>query len=473
MSQKVRSQFFSFLFPAIGFLLLLTYVILGYFTWPAADDLCAGAFVTDHGFWNTQLALFQEMNARFVSTFFITLFTSNGIILYKVGIIFVILVFSLSIFVFTSKLTLGIRQTIVIALIWMLVWLNMIPDIAEVMYWLSGSVSYTFSAAVLLLFFAVCISLFSSKRSAPGTYILIGLLAILVAGAHELLVVIAISTLIYILLFVKLSSSVRKKLMWILIVFAACFFLIVFSGSNVNRMNFYEKISIAQNIKTSMLAFLKLFTLLFSDPLFLITAVACMVGGDKIFVKVKIQESKSIHLIISTIYILFSFLIFISIPVFATGMMPSLRVYSLLTIFFVPVLFMTFFRIKMFFFPSVHLSVIQYKMSKAFFFSIFLILLCTGFHKIPGDRFIFTGNQSLVIHDLYSDAFHYDKEMQKRYSIIIESQATQNDTITLTLPEHQPKSLYFLDIGTDQTNWKSLCFKEFYGIDAEMVVIGN
>ena len=455
------------LIVTIGMALLVPFFVLSFFTFPAADDLCVGSYVFEHGLFPAQKIIFQQVNSRIVSGFLVSVFVSNGLIVYRLAVFCILVFFFLSSVFFFHTLLGSFKKALLGGIAFILLTLNIFPDIAEMVYWISGAVNYFFPASLVFLFFAIFIKCIKNQKFSIKKVLLLSGILILIAGLHEMALIFTGALILYIVLFFKASLKIKWIALLLICLAILSFFLIHFTGASMTRMNNYEFAGYQNIISRSLLSFVKLFVLVFTSFPFLLALFAVFVFTDR---KRDSFYNKS-RFIFSLCFLLLLILFLIALPVVATSMVPPLRVYSFLCCLLIPALLFHAYIYRIHYFPQLKISFIQRFFLGRILAVIFIVSLLGGFYKVPGGEFLFTGNMSAAIHDLTFSARPYAEEMQARIDLIEHQAVVNRDTVWLNEIQHKPSTLVFLDITDENPKWIQHCFCRFYDFEGELILI--
>ena len=440
------------------FLLSVPFIILALFAFPAADDYCVANFISENGFFNSQIMLFQQMNGRYLSTFIISVFSIKGLWLYQVGLLCVILLFLGSLIHAEKHLVKGESRITMIALATFLMFFNLFPQIAEVVYWLSGSVSYLLTVSLVIFFIIRFIKTRATETIKISNYLLLIVLQILIGGAHELGLLACMIVLNWFLLFERNS---RRQLILITSLLALSISIILFTtfaGAGTERMSYYADASFFEKIKLSILANIKLHVLIFLNIPFLICSFAVLLLARP----AKTNPWSFKKTITYSFYIFASITVMIAVHPIFTGLTPPLRIYSFLSVLYIPAILFSIYNLKPYLLAKFNLEGKQRETITIAFSFLFLLSLISGFHKIPGGKVVFTGNVVASITDLAFNAAPYSQEMHQRTTLTINAVNEKADTLILPQISHKPHTLSFLDVSDNQYAWVTLCYQEYF-----------
>jgi hypothetical protein len=447
------------------FILTVPFIILAFFAFPAADDYCIANFVSENGFLNSQFLLFQQMNGRYLSTFLISAFTIEGIWLYRAGLISIILLFLGSLIHAERHLLKQKSQPTITAIAAFLLFFNMFPQIAEVVYWLSGAVTYLFTLSLIIIFAVRFIKIRNAESIKGSHYFILIVLLILIGGAHELGLLACAAFLLWFLFFDKNSNQQFVFIVSLLILAISLILFTSFAGAGSERMSYYSHVPFYEKIKLSVLSNIKLHLLIFLNIPFLISALSVLILARPTNTTLwSVRKT-----LISSCYIFASATVLLAVHPLFTGLAPPVRVYSFLSVLYIPAILLLIYKYKSHFLSEFSLELKQRKVITISFSLLFIISLFSGFHKNPGGRIVFTGNVVASLYDLAVNVKPYSEEMNDREHLTISAANKNADTLILPMVKHKPHTLFFLDISDTHPEWIILCYKKHYHFDGVII----
>lgn len=444
-----RSKIYFFLAIAIC---LAPYLILCLYIFPSGDDYSyAWKGYTSTNFWDTLIGEWKTWNGRYFSNFFVLInpITYGRFDLYRVVPVLLVLVFVLSQYVLTLKfVTASKSQAVIMSLCFLLIYLNIMPDLGEGIYWYTAAVTYF---APLLLFPLYLIGLNAvSINVKPITVTTLIVLQFVLTGFNEVLMLIL--TLVHVGFAIWAKSN--KKLFWLLLLTQLFFSAAVYfaPGNEVRSSYFPNTHNVIHTIANGSMN-----TLRFSASLFFTPALwICIL----LFLKTNI---KSKNYSMSIWYWIALFLVpqFIACagPVWTTGIIGQHRTPNMALYFQLLVVFMFLL------FEEKHIITSILKLLSSYIsYPRLLIALAISF--------LFWGNGKTASNDLLNgEAQGFHDESHKRANKL-ESFSNLKDSLIL-MPHlyFRPKSIFIYDLSNNPKDWKNETYTLYYGLKNKGIAI--
>jgi hypothetical protein len=444
--------------------LLLPYLVISIYCYPAADDLEYAASALHHGYWFSYIRDYHNWNGRYTDNLFA--FASpllwGNIIAYKLMPVLLYTLTYLSLLLFiktiTDKKIIGIGLQLITLVIFLLYVYNT-PSLIESFYWYTGAITYQLSVSATLIYFALLYTYCHCDYYLNKFFHLL-LMAILIPFIIGLNEVIMLIMLAFHGVFIFKWFQLRKEghgiigFIALLVVIAAAF--MIFSPGNEGRAaNFPLRHQLFHSLYMTSLQIIRfmfkwIIQIPFITATILFIPVSKYLGEASSFFKNKFLVSPLI-----TFFCLPGIIFLCVFPAYWNmGILGQHRTLNVAYFFFIPLWFM-----------NVHLAV-NYVSTKGWqlvninekFKPVFALLFLAGL--------VFTSNGYTVMADLLSKrAVIFDNEMNTRYIIIkAASKAGASEVIVENLSA-KPASLYIYDMTCDEEHWINKCYADYFGVE--------
>lgn len=442
-------------------LMLLPFLILGYFNFPSADDFTYAQSEIQNGFWLQQKLLYLNWSGRFVANVLLSLspLSFGGLEVYKVFGTLNFLLFTGALYSLLSALVgslLPRRQFFGFFLVFLSVCVSTIPSPVEAFYWQSGFVTYTWP---FMLFLFTCGQYLRfrgwgfnlPKYAWPlGQTLRLGFLlsltSLLVAGSNETL---ALTWILGLSLASLYDLIVRKKiealllLPWLIAVAALCVSILA-PGNLVRQaeLGFHPQVlsTIGKSIGLSLEIFFRYLRPPFLIALVLATPIA-LEAKHRVPSFIYSRRSRQINLVV---FLFLSFL-FVAPAMWAMGHSPPHRALNLLCCLHILFVSLMYFQLLWSDSPLagrlLNLNTwLQKKFSpqqKGLALALSLLLF---------------GNIGSAWWDLFAKAPGYAAQNQER---LLNFKKHQGEDLVLSAYRSPPETLFFDDITTDPNDWRN------------------
>jgi hypothetical protein len=445
---------------------ILPFILLSLYDHPSADDYGFTHIVKYFGFFEFQKFIYMYHQGRFSSNF---IFSINPLVydsftFYKVLPVILLMLFFIAVFIFIRALFrnfLSIFQSIVASLFFSALYLNIIPNPSETIYWMTGSLIYFLPCILLLLFLSLIVKLLSANSI--SITIIACIIAPVLQGFNEVIMLYAIAIVFFIFQFQIKNKSLKIKLAWVLIILVVSAIIEIIAPGNYERMTIYGNAeNIHYSVITSLISFAKLLLIHFSNPSFLIISLLSILFFQKIKNKSVCQYSVCVN---PWTILVFIILIFIAVffPVaYGTGYKPPLRIYNTLSLPFM----ITWFYFLFIFVGRYNFNLAVSIKRQTVLFIVAAILLFFNISKDPGKSDIAIGNIFTAWNDLFFKARSYDKQLNMRYEQIALAKNSSNTNVVVDSLNCIPRTLYFIDIGKDSSSWVNMGTAQYFGISS-------
>jgi hypothetical protein len=313
----------------------LPFVILTFFAWPSADDFFISLVAADHsGWWELFISLYQKWGGRY-SAWGAAIMGKpvvENLLLYRLTLLITQLLLPASLFRFWSALLAQdtrAKDVVLIAGVFMLLWWQVTPDMAEGFFWLSGVMVYVWP---LILFFWIMAGWLRVGIRSPAKVVLLSLGLFFLVGFNEMAAVLGLLAGVAGVVILRKESS--GKMIWLtpMVMVGAGIALLLLAPGNVQRLSLFpEGRDMATALRIGVVSLAKLNGLnLLNLPLHLVLLMILPGLKREMFHRM-IQPLLHWHPV--WIFLVGQVLLFalLMIPAWSMGINPPLRVYSFLT----------------------------------------------------------------------------------------------------------------------------------------------
>ncbi|MBI4647119.1 MAG: hypothetical protein HY738_11150 [Bacteroidia bacterium] len=403
---------------------------------------------------------YLQWNGRYISNFFVLLnpITWNLFWLYKlIPLFFIILIIVVSLILIHELLhkVFTFIEITIIGLIFSLLYISQVPDIAECIYWFTGSVTYLLPCILSFIYFT-SLSRYLLKKYYlhPVFHFLFNIfLIIFIIGFNEVNMLLMIILHIF---FVFTARKIKLRYMFLSLFLITCLASIVMfvaPGNSIRASYFPEKYDIIHSLLFSLLQ-----TIRFSSswiifgPFILATILFIPLAIRIIENQSSFIHSINIHPYITTFLPFLIIFIFVFPPYFCTGILGQHRTlnsalyFFLISWFFNIINWISYLKRN----HLIHKFNIESRLKKV----LFILFLC---------GVMFTGNGYTAMTDIiYNKPIIFDKDLNNRY-IQIESFKNKNiDICKLPCLTIKPQSLFVLDITEDENHWSNIIYANYF-----------
>ncbi len=455
----------------LSLVILLPFLLLSMFVWPSSDDYSMSFLMAQRG--ERALGIvryfYQSWGGRY-STHLGSLLSAvvvEHIGVYRLTAAATMVLLFIAARFFINQILHGMDKSgnrisvTLITMVFMIIWIQIVPGIADSFYWFSGMVVYTWP---LIFFFAGTGGLLSEK-SFWWVRILSGLSIFVMIGFNEMAAAIAV-TLSLVILLEGIRSKKPKRYMWFHPFVLAGVLILMVSPGNTERLSFFPN---GQNILTaieiSFISLLKLNGIILKSITLWMVAWIILPEMKTTNFHPQLRRYLSFHPVVVFFagqMVLFGLLF---IPSWSMGINPPLRVYNFLIPFaLLWVIWMVVsFRERL---PDKDLMTFPVLKGKGIKMYLFIVVLSLmfSFVKIPGGGIVFGGNIPRAYYDLFFRATAYNEQMQQREQIIKEKKAAGITDIVLPSLTSPPSTIHFLDMTNDEDHWINALYAGHYEV---------
>jgi Family of unknown function (DUF6056) len=358
------------------------------------------------------------------------------------------------------------RNAAVGAALFLLLYLQLMPDLSEGIYWYTGAVSYLLPGALMLLLFASWLRTYRAPRHTRARWVALNvLLTVIIAGCNELHMVFMV--LFHVALLWLRWRSARKvdRKMVVVLVFAclAAAVMIAAPGNSGRSAQFPHKHELGHTLLWGGLQTGRFLLTWVLSPALLITSFLFLASGSWL-------RSRLCTLVLvfnirpMAVFALLVIMVFVAmaLPYWSTGLLGQHRTVNAALLFFLPLWFLmlTMFGIDPVFKPG-HRVVLS-----PLHRGLVLALL------VP--VFFFTGSGARVGGDLVSGRMgEFDAQLGARYAAIERAKLEGRTDLLLPSLTTKPHSLRYLDGSFDGGQWINRSIAYYFGADSLWITIDD
>lgn len=461
-----------YLLVTVCLLILLTFIALGLYVHPSADDFCMASGVRREGLMAHLWGHYFEWSGRYFGNALYAIYPLMFGLFdgyrYLPFIVILSLFAAVAFFLSTLfRIKLNGYPILITSLCFVSVYLLGLRHTASSLYWMAGSLSYQTANILLLFTMGLIIQLVDRQNDGDNytsVFTILLVVTILGMGANEtnMIPLIAILCLPFII-HLRSGWVIIKPWLWLLVIGLLCFSIVYFSpGNTVRESTFPLRHDWLRSLQGSL--DMGSWTLLvwIGNPVFIVATLLTP------FAVANLYRCSPRSFEISWILLLTLILITLSIPFvlqfpawWSMGGWPPPRTVD--AIFFV-------FLISWFFMLG---ALTLRIMPSALIFSengqlttkstsILLVAVCCFILAILINS-TFQRAQS----DLWQRAQSFAAYMLNRHTHIYHALDQQQPYLTVPVFRQPfPRSIYFNDIRPDPRDWRNICYAEYFGLQA-------
>lgn len=226
----------------------LPYLVLSYYCVPVADDFLYAAKSRDLGILGAVQMWYLQFTGRYTSSIIMSLLPIRGLNFAIAQVFPVMLIIGLigglyyciHAFRFFSRLQAALLTAVIFG-----VYISTLVSPGEVVYWLSGSVTYMLPIVIMLFLWGYIVRLYSSGCSVNAVNLLVASFGcILLSGSNEIIIFYhGFLSLAFLLFTLRISSPYRKLSAVIFSVTTVCSLFSLLAPGNSERHNFMAGVS--------------------------------------------------------------------------------------------------------------------------------------------------------------------------------------------------------------------------------------
>jgi hypothetical protein len=431
---------------------LAPYLILCTYIFPSGDDYSyAWVGAKSNNFFNTLIGEWKTWNGRYISNVLVLInpISQGNFGLYQVVPLILTVLFVAVHSIIISKFLKGtIPQGTLVSLGVLVIYLNVLPDLGEGIYWYTAAVTYF--APLLIL--PIHLYFLNQQIKSPSTsvYVILIVLQFLLTGFNEVLMI--IMTLLH--LGAAIQQKRTSKMFWLLLGTQLLFSSLMYfaPGNEVRGSYFPDNHDVIHTVLNGSAN-----TLRFSASLLLTPALWI---GMLLFLKAKFKtKSQSAPLWIWIVIFFLPQIIACAGPVWTTGIIGQHRTPNFAL--YCQIMVITVFIQQ----ENGHFIVnILKRISAAISYPRLLIALVISLLLI--------GNGRTASKDLLSGDAHGFHQQNLERSEKLESLAELQDTL-IFISEHKykPASIFIYDVTDDSNDWKNGVYTTYYNLKPRNITI--
>lgn len=454
----------------VALAVVLLFIALGWYAHPSADDFCMAAGIEEDGLWWHLLNHYMTWSGRYSGNAFYAIYPllSGGLVS---GYKFLALLLLLSLFTaaafFLARLfrrSMDDFPVVVAAVLFTAVYVLGLLSPSSSLYWMAGSLSYLTANILLLVLGGVIIRLVDRQARGWGTgpSLFMACVVVIVAiGANET-GMLMVAGVVALMLLTRLPQGWRIARPWVLLfgVAAVCSAVVYFApGNAVRNTTFPDQHNLLFAIKGSL--GMGVWTLLgwFRNPVFIgitlltpFLALLLQRHGGRQF-----QRRKGVVALLLATTLLLPFLL--EFPAWwAIGGWPPVRTVDAIYFAFLCSWLLTVGAITLYFLPTAQATVGQYlKWWNAGGFMLLALLFVAAV--------FINGRFQHAVMDWQWNAPAYNAYLQQRYALL--DKMVKQDKRRIRVPAFDgqyPRTTYFNDIVPKSTDWRNVCYAQYFGL---------
>lgn len=456
---KNNPQKYLLLFALL--VVLSPYLYLSFFAHPVADDYCYALTGKETSFPEAYSDLYLAIGGRYTTNALeiINPLVFDSPVIYWLVPAAQIIILAAALVYFFRALTLrtfSVIDSLNFSLSFLLLFLHIMPSLADGLYFYSSAIAYTTQLSIAVLYFGLLLDYCNGKIFLNKYFhVIVTCLVLVVAmGFTEVLSLLLICFHFYMLVKEKLiKGTIRAE--WALFSFLclACFSVMLFSPGNNARAGYFPE---SHNFSHAVL-FTAMQTVRFSSdwisdlPLILLVflfAERMGANGKSEFLNRNYFFSPRVSVL------LLAGILFVCIfpPYWATNILGQHRTVNTACFFF---LLFSFICSAAYLNPIVEKAKRSIPSIKSVSFIIIaasLVLFAT------------TRNGYVTFTDIfYGTAKNFSLQMQLREKILEDASAKKEDVVLAPITS-KPKSLFTLDLQPDSAHWINYCQAKYFGV---------
>lgn len=354
----------------------------------------------------------------------------------------------------------------VLASLFLLLYLHVMPDLGEGLYWYTGAVSYQLPGALMLLLAAAWIRMIDTvKEKRTPWLVLIIVLAVIICGCNELHMVFMVMVYTALVLIPRSPwIQFRRKAVVVLgFVVVAALVMILAPGNEGRGSQFPLRHDLLHTLGWGALQTGRFLLTWITSPALLITSVLYLTLRERILehasllsIAVRVRPWRFALFIVAVVFVA------MALPYWSTGLLGQHRTVNATLLFFLPCWFFLLTVIQLRWRPKDrrHEATPQLKRFRLFGFALLAVV------------FFATGSGRGVSFDLLDGRLRgFDAQLSDRYRRI--EQAKQEGLAEVMLPalNMEPRSIRYLDGGADPGDWINRSIAYYFQADTMRIII--
>lgn len=360
------------------------------------------------------------------------------------------------------------QETLLMSVIFLVLYLAYLPSPSEGLYWFSGSANYLFPAALSLLIVGLILQLGGTKRRSHKILlgVLISVLIVLACGANEMNVLVTVATLLiwFVVSYFRRQTN-KYFLLAFLLIALACMLVSLLAPGNAIRLASSSRDSLPSALYDSLTGTVKFVNAHITLPLILLTMVFYWFyrryrsRGQSIF-------AFRIHPIAA--FSLWFFVLFAGRLIgYLTSAGIAGRMLDVLYLMFLLGWFLNFIIIVEYLKGANGASVTDQASASVAAGNPNLLLTLS---VIIVATLVFSTNITGVYRDLVTKtASRYDAQLNERYRRIRNTAHPQSTIVEVPALTHKPATLYYTDLAGER-NWRNVTQARYFQIQGLRLV---
>ncbi len=459
-----------FLIIVFSLSVIFSFMLLGQFAHPSADDFCMASGIKQEGLlyhlWNHYFEWSGRYLGNALYAIYPLLFGMFAGMKYLAVILILLLLISCAFFISRLfRLKLFCKPVMLVSLVFVCVYLLGMKHTASSLFWPAGALSYQSANILFLLTLGLLIQLEDLQKLGKSySTVLLSTIIVIVPGMGSnetnMLSLIAVLTLAFIL---RLHLGWKKSRPWLLILLVAmvCFGIVFFApGNTIREATFPLRHNFWRAIGGSLDMGLWVLLGWLFNPLFIIASLLTPFATLRLcsLSTRKFTISKLLMFSLISVTLLIPFVL--QFPAWwAMGGWPPPRTVDAIFFVFMVNWFISIAVISIRY-NTLLISIIENQQNRTKVLTFFLLGAIIFSLAIFGN-FKFQRVQG----DLWYRAKPFHEYMLNRYSLI--NEAVSNQHLSLLIPAYNrdyPRSIYFNDIVPDSRDWRNICYADYFGL---------
>lgn len=343
------------------------------------------------------------------------------------------------------------------ALLFVLLFVNIMPDLSEGIYWYTGAVTYQLANALFLFLLAAwAVQLRMPANRSSLRIAVIALLTVLIAGSNEVHMVFLILFHGGLLFLCARSSVQRRTIMAMLLLALACGMVVYLAPGNAGRAGqFPHKHELFHSLLWGAIQTVRFFFLWIASPALLLASVLYIPVSRWLAERVPLfQNGFGLKPWMALSILILPVFVAMVMPYWATGLLGQHRTVNATLFVFLPAWFMA-------------ITVWSQHLLRRARFRLPIIARYHPWVKLVLVlALIFTGNTARVVLDLWTGRMQdYDRRCRERYAMIEEAARVGADHVVIPELVNEPISLRTLQPGADPTHWVNRSMAYYFRAD--------
>lgn len=453
---------------------LARYVAVAFFVHPFADDFSYAVAGMRTELLPRLLDEYRFWNGRWFSNILVlrgplVLGMENGLWLYRLVPIVLLSLTWCGAFALIRAIAPALERTkgLLGASLFLLLYLHLMPDLSEGIYWYTGAVSYQLPGALMLFLFARWIRVLCAEEQVPARAIVINaLLAAIIAGCSEVHMVfmVLLHTAVLVLRWRSNGRTDRPVAIVLAVVLIAAVVMILAPGNAGRGGQFPHKHEILRTLGWGALQTARFLATWILSPALLISSILFLsISGWLHERSPLLKRAFGLRPWVVVIVLVVPVFAAMALPYWGTGLLGQHRTVNATLLLFLPLWFVLLTAVDQHWLrPSGRARVLMVPRFRAIAF----VLLALAVFA--------TGSGGMVSRDLLSGSLcDFDTMLSDRYQLIEEAKKQASDEVILRELVAIPRSLRYIDGAHDPEQWINRSIAYYFEADTMDVRIGT